>query len=81
MVDPGIETSEESFTPLHFAAQYTPQIINKDVQLQEMDSSKQIVDYLVYYKNGLEVEASDLYSDVKRYLVDRTSVWCMPACA
>ncbi len=34
-LDPNITTTEEGLTPLHFAARYTPRIIDKDIQLQE----------------------------------------------
>lgn len=54
--DPGIETREESFTPLHFAAQYTPQIIDKDVQSEEVDSSKKVMEFLTLYNESGEVQ-------------------------
>lgn len=61
VVDPDVQTREEYFTPLHFAARYMPQIADSDVQTRDRDSSKQVVEFLVRYKNGMEVQASNLY--------------------
>jgi hypothetical protein len=61
ILDPDIKTRDEYFTPLHFAARYMPQIAEIDVQTLERSSSKQVVEFLVNYRDGMEVQASDLY--------------------
>ena len=46
-------TKEESFTPLHFAARYTPRLVNEEAQQQqdlntdEGDTSTKTVEFLV----------------------------------
>lgn len=74
-VDPNSRTREEFYTPLHFAARYTPRIIDKDAQLQEFEStavgnsvevgklstSAQAMQYLVNLKKGKKVKASHLH--------------------
>ena len=68
--DPNARTREEGFTPLHFAARYTPRIIDRDIQLQESESgsgvssvevgkrssSVQVVQYLVNLHKGRKVK-------------------------
>ena len=47
---PDIKTEEENFTPLHFAARYTPRIVDEDTECNqsvETDTSKQAVEFLV----------------------------------
>lgn len=67
-LDPNVRTKEENFTPLHFAARYTPRIVDRDVQLQEsedrvvevgkLSTSGHVMQYLVNLKKGKRVKAS-----------------------
>lgn len=57
-------TKEENFTPLHFAARYTPRLVNEEAQQQqdlntedEDDTSTKTVEFLVFSRfNGTEPE-------------------------
>lgn len=72
VVDPNIRSQEENFTPLHFAARYTPRIVDRSVQLQEseadagghavevgkLSTSGRVMQYLVNLKKEKRVKAS-----------------------
>ena len=68
-LDPNTRTLEENFTPLHFAARYTPRIIDREVQLQEtradhavevgkLSTSGRVMQFLVNLRKERRVKAS-----------------------